>query len=56
MIENDGKETLDPAIASNSNTGFSDQLRQAVRNAGIVGMGGAAFPAHVNFLLQRQAN
>lgn len=50
-IENDGKNTLDPSIVHNPNPDSltPDQLRQAVRNAGIVGMGGAAFPAHVKF-------
>lgn len=51
VIENDGQETLDPAILHNSrpNSLTPEQLRQVVREAGIVGLGGAAFPAHVKF-------
>ena len=51
VLENDGEYTPDPAIVHNPHSEdlTPDQLRQVVRDAGIVGMGGAAFPAHVKF-------
>ena len=46
IIENDGRhemaEPLPPAEPTDA-----EQLRETIRNAGIVGMGGAGFPSHV---------
>lgn len=52
QIESDGKDTPDPAIAEDSNWKnlSADEIRLRVREAGIVGMGGAMFPAHVKFM------
>ena len=51
VIENDRKYSLDPSIVPNPNPDklTPDELRRIVREAGIVGMGGAAFPSHVKF-------
>lgn len=50
-IENDRKYALDPGIAPNPDPDrlTPGELRHIVREAGIVGLGGAAFPAHVKF-------
>jgi len=50
-IDNDRNYTLDPSIVPRPcpDELSVDELRQVVREAGIVGMGGAAFPAHVKF-------
>ena len=46
VIENDGKyETVAPSIPSTD-----DEILHAIREAGIVGMGGAAFPGNVKAL------
>ena len=46
VIENDGKyETVEPSIPSTD-----DEILHAIREAGIVGMGGAAFPGNVKAL------
>ncbi len=48
IIENDGKEEWSPLKDSPDYMNFSqEELRSKVKEAGIVGMGGAAFPAHV---------
>jgi electron transport complex protein RnfC len=49
IIDNDGEGRIDPSL---SPPGLwedmeSDEIRRAVRAAGMVGMGGAAFPTHV---------
>jgi electron transport complex protein RnfC len=48
-IESDGTDTMDPSIKARTEvSSFStDLIREIIKNAGIVGMGGAAFPAHV---------
>lgn len=49
VIENDFQDEWDPEIKPVGDyTSLSkQQIREAVKNAGIVGMGGAAFPTHV---------
>lgn len=47
-IESDGKEEIFPEIAPISWENLSpDDIRKRIREAGIVGLGGAAFPTHV---------
>ena len=47
-IENDGSDELHPNIAPylNWDSARPDELREYIREAGIVGMGGAGFPTH----------
>ncbi|NMB24274.1 MAG: RnfABCDGE type electron transport complex subunit C, partial [Firmicutes bacterium] len=49
VIENDGEERLDPSIAPAGDLESLDgaTIKQLIREAGIVGLGGAAFPTHV---------
>ena len=49
VIENDFENTLDPSIhpAENPEDLTVEQLTEIVKNAGIVGHGGATFPTHV---------
>lgn len=49
VIESDGLDTLDPAIAGHGSFEAlsPDDIRKIVREAGIVGLGGAAFPTAV---------
>jgi electron transport complex protein RnfC len=48
VIENDFKEELAPLADNPDYLSLSpEQLKEAVKNAGLVGMGGAAFPTHV---------
>ena len=49
IIENDFQDEWDPEIKpiGDYNSLSNEQIREAVKNAGIVGMGGAAFPTHV---------
>ncbi len=48
-IEADGQDTPDPGMQGLEDPASAppDRLREAVKAAGIVGMGGAAFPTHV---------
>ncbi len=46
LIESDGKMELDPAITPPKIESFGD-LSSAVKNSGLVGLGGAGFPTHV---------
>ncbi|MBN2431910.1 MAG: electron transport complex subunit RsxC [Acidobacteria bacterium] len=47
-ITADGEDTPDPELPRlNHETASIDELRDFIRQAGIVGMGGAAFPTHV---------
>lgn len=48
IINNDGKDRLDPSVRPHGSMESlsSDQLLSIIRNAGIVGLGGAAFPTH----------
>ena len=49
VIENDGKDTLDESIAPNKSLEelTPAEIIEIVKNAGIVGMGGAGFPTYV---------
>lgn len=48
MIENDGLDTLDETVLQKDyETMTPGQIRDAIFDFGIVGMGGAAFPTHV---------
>ncbi len=50
VIDNDGKDTQSATrkrLAEEIERLTPDQIRQAVRQAGIVGMGGAGFPTHI---------
>lgn len=46
MIESDGLQTIDPSIEPPT-VKNDDDLIKAIRNSGLVGLGGAGFPAHV---------
>uniref|UniRef100_A0A7C4GJK4 Ion-translocating oxidoreductase complex subunit C n=1 Tax=candidate division WOR-3 bacterium TaxID=2052148 RepID=A0A7C4GJK4_UNCW3 len=48
IIDSDGEDNLDPAIGEHNPEGFTAaQIVAAVRSAGVVGLGGAAFPTFV---------
>lgn len=48
IIENDGEYELDPSLSPLQWDNMeADDIRKAVRSAGMVGLGGAAFPTHV---------
>ncbi len=48
VIENDGQDTwAEPLHQKNPEDLSPDEMRKIIREAGIVGMGGAAFPTHV---------
>jgi len=49
IIENDGKDELSPSIAPISNYFAQDveEMKKKIQEAGLAGMGGAAFPTHV---------
>ena len=49
IIENDGREEYNPDIEANAHylDYSTDEMRERIKNAGIVGLGGAAFPTHV---------
>ncbi len=47
VIEPDGEERWAPREAVNHRAAAPDELRDILRDAGIVGLGGAAFPSHV---------
>lgn len=51
VIENDGKDTLDPSVRSTGGPRecTPGEIIEAVREAGIVGLGGATFPTHVKY-------
>ena len=46
IIESDGEQTPDPSIQP-PKVENNDDLVKAIRNSGLVGLGGAGFPAHV---------
>ena len=50
VIENDGKNEAIPSVTRNPEDMTSDEILHAIREAGIVGMGGAAFPGNVKAL------
>lgn len=49
IVENDGEYRPDPGIgkARNPEELTKEEIRTAVKNAGIVGLGGAGFPTHI---------
>ncbi len=51
VIQNDGKDEWHHSVKAQSQPGnlTAKQLREIVREAGIVGLGGAAFPTHVKY-------
>lgn len=53
LIESDGADTMDPSIKERRNAHLISisQLRDIIRDAGIVGLGGGAFPTHVKLTL-----
>lgn len=51
VIESDGRDLVDPTLRSHRDWEQMgpEQLVELIREAGLVGMGGAAFPTHVKF-------
>src|SRR5690554_3039419 len=50
VIENDGTEEMDDSLKGKDlNTLTGEEILAMIKNAGITGMGGASFPAHVKF-------
>ncbi len=49
VIENDGEDTLDESIKERKNylSLSKEELLEIIKDAGIVGLGGAAFPTHI---------
>lgn len=49
VIKNDFEETLDPSVrpAEDPDSLTPEELTEIVKNAGVVGLGGATFPTHV---------
>jgi len=54
VIENDGKDTLDESVQPKGTLESlsADELKKIMVEAGIVGMGGAAFPTHVKYAVK----
>jgi len=52
-IANDHQDTIEPKIKAYPELGKMDsaEIIAAVKNAGIVGMGGATFPSHVKYMI-----
>ncbi len=52
VIRNDYQDTLDPSVkpVENPESLTAEELTKIVKNAGIVGLGGATFPTHVKIL------
>ena len=48
VIESDGEMTPDPALTAPA-VSSREQLLDAIRESGVVGLGGAGFPTHVKF-------
>ena len=53
VIENDGLDAWDPSLRGVDDLNDAGKLLAAIREAGIVGMGGAAFPTHVKLTVPR---
>ncbi len=51
VIENDGNERISSELVSNHNLDelSAEQIKDLIKQAGLVGMGGAAFPTHVKY-------
>ncbi len=47
VVDSDGKMETDPAIAPPPPITYREELAKAARASGLVGLGGAGFPAHV---------
>jgi electron transport complex protein RnfC len=54
VIENDGKDELDPSVQPKGTLDSlsPDEIKKIILEAGIAGMGGAAFPAHVKYAIK----
>ncbi len=54
VIENDGRDEPDPSVKPKGTLDSlsQDELKKIILEAGIVGMGGAAFPAHVKYAVK----
>lgn len=54
VIEDDGKDTLDESVQPHGTVDSlsGEEIRKIISDAGIVGMGGAAFPTHVKYALK----
>ena len=54
VIENDGRDELDPSVKPKGTLDSlsQEELKKVILEAGIVGMGGAAFPAHVKYAIK----
>ena len=50
VIDNDGKNEQIPALPADQDSLSNDEILHRIREAGIVGMGGAAFPGNVKAL------
>ena len=56
VIESDGLMERDPAIQPPAEIKTKQQLAQAARDSGLVGLGGAGFPAHVKLNVPENKN
>ncbi|MEG1426252.1 MAG: electron transport complex subunit RsxC [Oscillospiraceae bacterium] len=56
VIESDGKMELDPCIVPPEKITTKEALAKAARNSGLVGLGGAGFPAHVKLNVPADKN
>lgn len=54
IIENDFKYKTVPEVKKNFRKLPSDEILKIIREAGIVGMGGAGFPAHIKFTVSEK--
>ena len=55
IVENDGENEVDPGLSAADWKEMDEEgIRKAVRSAGMVGLGGAAFPTHVKLSPPRQ--
>lgn len=56
VIDSDGKMEADPSIKPPAAINNKDELLKAARDAGLVGLGGAGFPAHVKLDVPKGKN
>lgn len=54
-IQNDFEETLDPSIKGLSGKITKQDFIEAVKNAGVVGLGGSGFPTYIKYLPETPA-